>query len=1322
MGILGLNTEVWKATGGRSSRVAASLPGLPRELLSTDAVIATELTATAKRGARDIGPLDVSADIAADEVAFLAVRHPSGALTFHLPTTSSGETAPRNPRFVVDDRSHATPVRTIGPAVELRVILIKAKKPKGGVRSMPRLAELFESDAWKKRGLEEGWRIVNPERLKADRFDAGTPTSRERSLLFIPGMLASAPDTFRALLVQDFFSAARQIYGGRIFAFEHFSVSRTPEENARMLLAALPAGTTTFDVITHGRGGLVLRHLVERAAAYGDLSARFVLNRAILVACPNSGTPVAMRGRLLHAAGWLANLLELFPENPLTFGAGFVASALVWSALDATDDIPGFHAMEAESESIRQLETATGRRLEQYSALVSNYWPTGDISQRVSDLVIDDVFASANDLFVPSGGGWELNGLRDVIPGDRIGCFGPGGNLTGDQVHHFNFFHAPGVGRFLIDALQGVAHPIRVINPTVALPEPSTARFSERSARKATTPEPSNEPSPVTSFITAQVALTPETFDDAAFTLPRLSKDAMALAEAVSIAARIEPELLRAMRLDLLPWASVSAEADVWFCDLMESRSPRFAVMHDVAARRLRSRLAENGARLAAAWPILDRVHRNAPPALHAEEELTWRVLTDPTDPEIRTLLDGIAAGLQQGRQGLARWAARALPRLPARIRDLPETWRVSIRAGVLLGSSSILNGEGPPTGFASLAPELVVDDLPLITVGVRLFANALQLSLPPAPDAIAIEAPDSNPVVLEVSWDLEDQTRARRLVSVPQSTVQLVEPVGGGPLRILTARLEEFEIQPVLTPHVTQPPAIARATASGLTVRVLRGDGSALLAFDLDRPLTKQLAGFTVVRVGPGGLRVTSINPLAPRNQEGSSLVQSFDCIDVPGAIGPLRYDVTAKYFGRGKSIEPGAHVSIETDLREPDQAPLQVGFTRDALSVPEQRPDRVVGARASELLDRLLRESLDDPSATLQVLAARVGSDAIVDRLCAFGVRLSISPGATRGDLQRPPLRDIAARLSAAGCLVNTPRERQVSRHQLIIQRRDGRPTAVLTGSHPLALTAGSEEAHHVVLIRNNQVARLCAEYADAWVGGARLPRFEWVRVQAQGDPALDVARLPGPDLVNRLAAAVKTANASLVFSLETGAAKPVLDEITRAARRRDLLVVGVLRGGSVDNLYWNGRIDRVPARRVVNRGSFVAVDFDRQGALVFAGSSGFIDSSKLKSGETVLGVHDSSIATAFAIEIFREISDRRIQQSAKSKQVAFASTDAWTRDFYRPQFPQAMRRVLLAGSTARENESQDGQTVRKHARAANTKTSSRRSSPKRVVSRKR
>ena len=113
-----------------------------------------------------------------------------------------------------------------------------------------------------------------------------------------------------------------------------------------MLLEGLPEQSTTFDVITHSRGGLVLRNLVERAGEFGAATRRFKLGRAVLVASPNEGTPLATPKRWDEPIGWIANLLELFPENPFTTGADFVANGLVWLANHASGDLPGLRSMD----------------------------------------------------------------------------------------------------------------------------------------------------------------------------------------------------------------------------------------------------------------------------------------------------------------------------------------------------------------------------------------------------------------------------------------------------------------------------------------------------------------------------------------------------------------------------------------------------------------------------------------------------------------------------------------------------------------------------------------------------------------------------------------------------------------------------------------------------------------------------------------------------------------------------------------------------------------------------------------------------------------
>jgi hypothetical protein len=57
------------------------------------------------------------------------------------------------------------------------------------------------------------------------------------------------------------------------------------------------------------------------------------------------------------------------------------------------------------------------------------------------------------------------------IPGSRIGCFGPGGNLAPSSVTHVNFFSQPETVDFLTRALSGQAHPLAPVEPSKSLPD-----------------------------------------------------------------------------------------------------------------------------------------------------------------------------------------------------------------------------------------------------------------------------------------------------------------------------------------------------------------------------------------------------------------------------------------------------------------------------------------------------------------------------------------------------------------------------------------------------------------------------------------------------------------------------------------------------------------------------------------------------------------------------------------------------------------------------------------------------------------------------------
>ena len=228
---------------------------------------------------------------------------------------------------------------------------------------------------------------------------------------------------------RTFFEELQAVYGNRIYGFDHFTLSRTPQENVQMLLEALPARPTTFDVITHSRGGLVLRHVVERRDLFGSLADRFVLGRAVLVASPNEGTPLASPDHVTQYTTWLSNVLELFPDNPFTTGVEFVSEALSWIARRLVGGLPGLASMDNKGDIIQALQATPNPPNETYSALVANYEPDAGVLQRIIDAGADLFFPTANDLVVPTEGGWRVDvgsGGGVTIPGDRIGCFGLG--------------------------------------------------------------------------------------------------------------------------------------------------------------------------------------------------------------------------------------------------------------------------------------------------------------------------------------------------------------------------------------------------------------------------------------------------------------------------------------------------------------------------------------------------------------------------------------------------------------------------------------------------------------------------------------------------------------------------------------------------------------------------------------------------------------------------------------------------------------------------------------------------------------------------------
>jgi len=440
----------------------------------------------ARRGA--VAPLEFDLTVH-DEAAYVAVvTLASGAIVFAFGAPAGKRRAGRGKgrgkarparatagpltlRFRVQPGSGAT----AGPAgrrrgaagAVIRFVIGKVLDTLAG-RAIPWLAARWEEAAWKRRGLAPGLRRV---RVGADGALALEPVADApalaggRGLLFLHGTFSDFQGAFADLFRtqgpggQGFLEAVRETYGDRLYAFDHFTVSKTPTENARELAEALPAGGADLDVITHSRGALVLR----AAAALGPATSRLRLGRAVLVAGPNEGTALASPDRWSSFTTLLANLLDLFPDTPFTLGLDFLAHAVAWLARRVGGEVPGLAAMNPAGPFVRALKGAPPPA-GTFSALVASYEPREGLLARLADAGVDRFFGEENDLVVPTAGGWRVGAApAGTIPSGRVGWFGPEGNLrpgrTG-EVHHLNLLRQPESVDFLVRGVLGQPQPL----------------------------------------------------------------------------------------------------------------------------------------------------------------------------------------------------------------------------------------------------------------------------------------------------------------------------------------------------------------------------------------------------------------------------------------------------------------------------------------------------------------------------------------------------------------------------------------------------------------------------------------------------------------------------------------------------------------------------------------------------------------------------------------------------------------------------------------------------------------------------------------------
>jgi len=362
----------------------------------------------------------------------------AGALSWHFPDDVDAPAAPADrgagskKRFLIPNRIPPAPpagqgdrslVGAIGRKL-LKVIVYPVTDAIVGKTAA------WIAEHWESRNRAYGLRTFTPAnyqqstREPADR-DALALTSADvaalskgPALFFVHGTFSTANSAF-GQIPPELMTELHQRYEGRVFAFNHFSLSHDPARNVQELqtaLTALAARKLTVDVVCHSRGGLVARHLASVPALQ--------VRRIVFCGVPNKGTLLAQPDHMIHMIDRLSTVVNLLPAGGVT---DFLDGLLIGVKIvghGALKGLEGLASMNPNGPFLKALNVATAHQTE-YFAIAANYEPK-DPGLRAMvasgvNAAVDRIFEKAeNDLVVPEAGVHENNGgFGFPIPPER---------------------------------------------------------------------------------------------------------------------------------------------------------------------------------------------------------------------------------------------------------------------------------------------------------------------------------------------------------------------------------------------------------------------------------------------------------------------------------------------------------------------------------------------------------------------------------------------------------------------------------------------------------------------------------------------------------------------------------------------------------------------------------------------------------------------------------------------------------------------------------------------------------------------------------------
>lgn len=406
---------------------------------------------------------------------------------------------------------------------------------------------------------------------------------------------------------------------------------------------------------------------------------------------------------------------------------------------------------------------------------------------------------------------------------------------------------------------------------------------------------------------------------------------------------------------------------------------------------------------------------------------------------------------------------------------------------------------------------------------------------------------------------------------------------------------------------------------ADSLSFTVHRGDGAALLAFDVDEKLADDLAGFAVECVPPKGDPYMLVNRLSfeqeitadttPSERKWTPTdeapIQKFHWIHFPKDVpaGEFTYKATAMRFAAGKEteLEAGPTAEFSLELRDEGYGKLELGFTRGYISSQayaerfdnadiEPSPATAVfdttqyeeqykwlGAHARKLVFEVIDETLADHDLELDVFAYDFDEPDIARALAKLGSRLRLF--LDDSDIKKGTAASVRkAEALAVVCdpvdpkIVQRGNFSRFAHDKVLIQKRKGQPVKVLSGSANFSIRGFYVQSNNIFVFDDEGVASLYEEaFEQAWNEPSKFSKSpiasKWFPDEAAEGPDLPPYRVsfaPHADpevALKPVTEAIEGAKSSVLFSImEIGKGSgTVLEAVRDLPNRKDLYAFG-------------------------------------------------------------------------------------------------------------------------------------------------------------------